>query len=170
MTCNTLNKSCLDHYPLLLLLSRDARAYPTSFKFMSMWNSHNDCKRLIKDVWSTDIHGCPIYRLSQKLKLLKKELKIWNKSVFGDVHLQVQKTQETLDCVQAKIDSDGCSDLLLDQQISAQFTLCKFSYSKKKSRKKRQDYLGLFKVIKTPLISIRLLSLSRFQGKCLASE
>lgn len=62
---------------------------PTSFKFFNMWTMHSDCRRLVEEVWKRPFYGCPMVVLSQKLKALKKELKVWNKEVFGDVNLRV---------------------------------------------------------------------------------
>lgn len=42
-----------------------------------------------------------MFILSQKLKMLKLELKTWNKVVFGDVHLKVEQAQREVDLLQA---------------------------------------------------------------------
>lgn len=70
-----------------------------------MWNSHNDRKRLVREVWNRPAFGCPMSSLSQKLKLLKSELKNWNKTVFGDVNLKVKKAWDEVDLIQAKLSS-----------------------------------------------------------------
>ncbi|MCH85515.1 RNA-directed DNA polymerase (Reverse transcriptase), partial [Trifolium medium] len=44
-----------------------------------MWTTHPDCDKIIKDCWGKTVVGCPMYILSQKLKLVKDKLKSWNK-------------------------------------------------------------------------------------------
>lgn len=51
VSCCTLTKSNSDHLPLLLDLRKEERSFPSSFKFMKMWASHQDCAKLIEDTW-----------------------------------------------------------------------------------------------------------------------
>lgn len=53
--------------------------------------------------------------LSQKLKILKSELKIWNKTIFGDIHNQVATSIAKLDDIQKIINIHGCTDSLMKQ-------------------------------------------------------
>jgi len=55
-----------------------------------------------------------MFILSQKLKMLKEALKLWNKNTFGDVHSQVTLAYKDLDEIQLKIDTNGCTDILLN--------------------------------------------------------
>lgn len=64
-----------------------------------------------------------MFILSQKLKMLKEALKLWNKNTFGDVHSQVTLAYKDLDEIQLKIDTNGCTDILLDQEKNAQLNL-----------------------------------------------
>lgn len=66
---------------------------------MSMWSEHQDCLRLVTEVWSRKVDGCPMSVLAQKLKNLKKELKVWNKDVFGDINERVKMAQIEVDAI-----------------------------------------------------------------------
>lgn len=77
--------------------------FPSNFKFISMWNQHNDCRRLVSNTWNHKFVGCPMFILSQNLKALKSTFKIWNKNTFGDVHKMVCSAQAKLDSVQHQI-------------------------------------------------------------------
>jgi len=83
---------------------------------MKMWNEHPDCENVIKQVWQSSVVGCPMFILSQKLKMLKDKLKVWNKDVFGDVHSQVSNAYKIVDEIQEKIDAQGHSDSLMEQE------------------------------------------------------
>lgn len=64
-----------DHYPLLLEMKKDSGPHSSFFKFMKMWASHPNCIKLVQDVWKENMVGCPMFVLSQKLKMLKFKLK-----------------------------------------------------------------------------------------------
>lgn len=68
---------------------------------------------------------CPMFTLAQKLRDLKLELKTWNKEVFGDVHLNVERAQAEVDKVQAQIIALGYLNSLLDKEKTMQLELHK---------------------------------------------
>ncbi|MCH84506.1 RNA-directed DNA polymerase (Reverse transcriptase), partial [Trifolium medium] len=86
---STLAKHKSDHFPLLLDFNLNLISFASHFKFMRMWTTHPDCDKIIKDCWGKTVVGCPMYILSQKLKLVKDKLKSWNKVCFGNVHESV---------------------------------------------------------------------------------
>lgn len=88
-----------------------------------MWISHPDCKRLVIEAWNKHVQGCPMQIMSQKLKTVKGDLKIWNKLVFGDVNLKVDQCLEDLDTIQMQLASDGYSDDLHNKEAFAQIDL-----------------------------------------------
>jgi hypothetical protein len=90
---------------------------------MQMWSHHADCKSIISRVWNSNIIGCPMYILSEKLKLLKLELKTWNKNIFGNVHDHVSLAVKKLDSIQEEINVRGCLDELFDQEKQANIDL-----------------------------------------------
>jgi len=74
----TLTKLRSDHYPLLFEFHNQNINYTSSFKFMKAWTEHPDCFNLVTQSWNTNIVGCPMFILTQKMKLLKENLKTWN--------------------------------------------------------------------------------------------
>lgn len=116
ITVSTLTKLKSDHFPLILNFKNQNFQFSSSFKFMKMWNEHPDCENVIKQVWKSSVVGCLMFILSQKLKMLKDKLKVWNKDVFGDVHSQVSNAYKIVDEIQEKIDAQGHSDSLMEQE------------------------------------------------------
>ncbi|GAU46322.1 hypothetical protein TSUD_401930 [Trifolium subterraneum] len=108
----TLNKHKSDHSPLLLEYKLTTTSFASHFKFMKMWSLHTDCRNIILDCWNTVFVGCPMYNLNQKLNLLK-ELKIWNKQSFGNVHDLVNYAEQELQHIQDQIQHNGHTDALL---------------------------------------------------------
>ena len=86
---STLTKLRSDHYPLLFQFNNQHTQHNSTFKFLKVWTEHPDCINIIKQSWNTHITGCPMYVLTQKLKLLKENLKTWNHNTFGNIHSHV---------------------------------------------------------------------------------
>jgi hypothetical protein len=85
----------------------------SQFKFLRMWTTHPECETIIIDCWNVVIIGCPMYILCKKLKLVKENLKIWNKSSFGNVHELVQAAENHLNHIHDHLNHNGPSDELL---------------------------------------------------------
>jgi hypothetical protein len=126
--CNHINVSTLiryesDHYPILLDFNFSNTTFVSQFKFLKMWSLHDNCKELIKNIWSTSFVGCPMFILCSKLKRLKEHLRVWNSQVFGNVHSFVKDAEENLSSIQSQIHSNGYTDMLGDLEKSAQVKL-----------------------------------------------
>ncbi|KAF1859029.1 hypothetical protein Lal_00000853 [Lupinus albus] len=97
----------------------------TQFRFHKLCLKDFSCRSLIARVWNTNVLGFPMFILRQKLKLLKKELRLRNSNIFGNIHLMVKKALEKVDSIQACISEVGHSLELLRQETKAQFDLLK---------------------------------------------
>lgn len=85
-----------DHKPIVLE-SGDWSSDPSYFKFENMWWQQEGFLDLVKQWWqSYTVNGSPNFILAQKLKLLKKDLAIWNKEVFGKLSTRINKAMEEL--------------------------------------------------------------------------
>jgi len=69
------------------------------------------------------VFGSPMQILSQKLKILKGELKTWNKNVFGNIHINVKNSVQKLDAIQEDINISGYNDTLMKQEQDAKIEL-----------------------------------------------
>jgi len=76
------------HFPICLKTMRLERGR-TPFKFGNIWLEFEGFSDLIKE-WRGQAHvdGFASYIVANKLKLVKKKLKKWNKDVFGDIKTQ----------------------------------------------------------------------------------
>lgn len=79
--------------PRITLITFDYKEtrHPSQFKFIQMWEICNDCKDIVAKSQETNVVGFPMFILDRKLKLLKDNLKVWNKSSFGNIHAKVKK-------------------------------------------------------------------------------
>ena len=77
-----------DHCPISL----DSVTYirgKSYFKFENMWLRHEDFTGNVRQWWeSYDFQGSPSFVLASKLKMLKEDIKKWNKESFGNVHIK----------------------------------------------------------------------------------
>ncbi|XP_058757090.1 uncharacterized protein LOC131630322 [Vicia villosa] len=62
---------------------------------------HKCCEKLISDCWNLKVSGCPLEVIDEKLIILKKELRVWNHSCFGNVTENVLKVEEELNRIQS---------------------------------------------------------------------
>jgi hypothetical protein len=120
---STLTKLRSDHFPILLEFKNQDIHVASNFKFMKMWIAHPDCINIIKQSWNSNFTGCPMFILNQKLKKVKENLKVWNKSVFGNIHSNVKNATAKVDSIQQDIDTFGPTDDLIDQERLAKIDL-----------------------------------------------
>jgi len=90
-------------------------SHATPFKIFKSWIIHNDCKRLVKEIWVKLVVGMGIVCLKQKLKRIKTTFRVWKKSVFGDIDRQVKLSIDEMNHLQHLTDIEGPSDTLLDE-------------------------------------------------------
>lgn len=99
-----------DHAPLLL----DCRGLwkgKSPFRFENMWLLEPGFLEWIRAKWcSYEIVGNPCFMLAKKLKLLKDDLKIWNKEVFGRIDIKIKKTMEEIRLLDEKTGSEGLDE------------------------------------------------------------
>ena len=80
-----------DHCPILVEAGGMARG-KSPFRFENMWLKVEGFVDRVRGWWNSyHFVGSPSYVLACKFKALKKDLKHWNKHVFGDVHFRKKK-------------------------------------------------------------------------------
>ncbi|XP_075081030.1 uncharacterized protein LOC142166245 [Nicotiana tabacum] len=80
-----------DHRPIALE-SGDWTSEPSYLKFENMWLQHEGFCDMTKEWWQGYmVNGSPDFLLPQKLKLLKKDLAIWNWESYGKISTRPNK-------------------------------------------------------------------------------
>jgi len=89
--------TCSDHSYVLL---NTTPVYPsrkgTTFEYQHSWAYYQDTHNLVKKKWKSHFIGTPTYRLTQKLKKFKLDLKSWSKRKFGNFKQKLERNAETL--------------------------------------------------------------------------
>jgi len=92
-----------DHAPCILTFLKDSPPAQKSLKFSDAWIKHPHFLDIVKEVWSTEIEGCPMFILVQKWKKLKYRLKQFHREYFSNMDARKQVINEKLSLVQQAI-------------------------------------------------------------------
>ena len=91
-----------DHCPILLDSGTFIRG-KSYFKFENMWLRHEDFTGNVRQWWgSYEFQGNPSFVLASKIKVLKEDIKKWNKESFGDVHIKKLELMKELQLLESK--------------------------------------------------------------------
>lgn len=85
-----------DHAPILFLTQGDLNSYPKPFRFKAAWTRDSTSNKVIFLAWNQPLLGSPTFKLSTKLKEVKKKLKEWNKETFGNIHYKLNQVKSQL--------------------------------------------------------------------------
>lgn len=126
-----------DHVPLILECGGLQRG-KSPFRFENMWLKESGFVEWVKSKWvSYEIEGDLSFKLAKRLKLLKEDLKVWNREVFGKVDIRLKSIMEKVRNLDEKAGNEGLSReedsqrLLLRKEI---LLLCEEISWKQKSR------------------------------------
>lgn len=99
-----------DHCPLVLeIVVRDWG--PRPFRSIDAWFDHPEFKKFILDKWRNySVQGWSGYIIKEKFKLLKQDIKIWNREVFGSIENRIEKNREEIKCLDLLDDAFGLDD------------------------------------------------------------
>ncbi|XP_057791072.1 uncharacterized protein LOC131008195 [Salvia miltiorrhiza] len=110
-----------DHSPIILQCSPHVARGRRAFRFLNMWTDHPGFMEVVGNSWAEQISTpCPILRVMLKLKRLKRVLKDWNYSVFGNIDTQLATYNQDLAAIQDQISREGYNDDNFLEEISKQ--------------------------------------------------
>ncbi|RVW16323.1 hypothetical protein CK203_067824 [Vitis vinifera] len=74
------------------------RRGPTPFRFENMWLKMDDFKGLLRGWWQgIEARGRASFRLAYKMKVVKQNIKVWNREVFGRVEVNKNSALQQLE-------------------------------------------------------------------------
>ncbi|XP_026459876.1 uncharacterized protein LOC113360595 [Papaver somniferum] len=66
--------------------------------------------QLVEENWNLDLNGAPPFVFTSKLKRLKEVLKIWNRTIFGDVQFRLKQAELKLETENDLLDYDPADE------------------------------------------------------------
>ena len=86
-----------NHYPILHYTANDKDQNYRPFRFFNTWFWDPICKEVIQEAQEVNCKGLPLYKLTQKSKSVKRQLKDWNWLVFGYTHTRIQQLTQQIE-------------------------------------------------------------------------
>ncbi|EOY34749.1 Uncharacterized protein TCM_042329 [Theobroma cacao] len=80
-----LNRDGSDHCPLLISCNNTVQRGPSNFRFLHAWTHHHDFIPFVERSWRVPMQATGMLVFWQKQQRLKRDLKWWNKQIFGDI-------------------------------------------------------------------------------------
>ncbi|XP_059636033.1 uncharacterized protein LOC132278247 [Cornus florida] len=106
----------LDEFNLCLQqVSKDFVSGPKPFKMLKVWCDKREVLPLVQQAWDINVKGIPMHRLLLKLRNVKKDVKQWNKNVFGDVGEKIIQMTLKLETIQGSL-LQNPTDAMLDEE------------------------------------------------------
>lgn len=70
---------------------------PKPFRVLNCWLDNSDFGKVVEENWrGFAVSGTPTYILKEKLKLLKHELRVWNRDYFGRIEDNIHNKVEEI--------------------------------------------------------------------------
>ncbi|XP_026378693.1 uncharacterized protein LOC113273144 [Papaver somniferum] len=108
--CKALPRVCSDHSPHFGFAFENPKPARVPFRIQKMWFSHPGFMQLVEERWSLDLNGAPPFVFTSKLKRLKEVLKIWNRTIFGDVQFHLKQAELKLETENDILDYDPADE------------------------------------------------------------
>jgi len=120
-----LPKAGSDHWPLALQFELGEPPKYKPFRFEKFWLMHPDFKRLAASWWEqAEIdHGTCMYKLQQRLKNFKQQLKLWNKNCFGNIFQNIKAIENRMEEIQKTFISGARTTELMAEEEQLQTQL-----------------------------------------------
>ena len=99
----SLTRTVSDHSPILFHLKEVSKGGRSPFRYEIMWESHPEFKDKIEEWWNIRIDGTAMFRLTQKLDNIRRNVGGWAKDSFGDIFKSKREVEDKLKEFQSDI-------------------------------------------------------------------
>ncbi|GKV11183.1 hypothetical protein SLEP1_g22456 [Rubroshorea leprosula] len=120
-----LNPQSSDHSPSLVIVDELMNEKPRPFRFCNAWAKDENFLDLVREGWSVDIQGCPMFVVVQKLKLVKQKMKQLHKNRYGNLGGRIKDMAAELQNVQASMHNALFDETLAAKEKELQHELTK---------------------------------------------
>nr|KYP37647.1 Putative ribonuclease H protein At1g65750 family [Cajanus cajan] len=97
-----LGRNVSDHCPIILKdVAQDWG--PRPFRTVDCWLEDEGFRELVQKVWKTNtVGGWAAFKLKEKLKFLKREIKSWKETNLSNLQLKIQQVEERINSLDKK--------------------------------------------------------------------
>ncbi|XP_074290689.1 uncharacterized protein LOC141617395 [Silene latifolia] len=136
---NFLPEGLFDHSPCVIAKASSGQHRNRSFKYFNMWSLSTDFISCVSNVWNQPMEGTKMYRVTQKLRMLKPELKKINRTCYSDIENQALLAETKLFHVQQELSKQPGNRNIMTQeyeahQASKHLQLAKAEFLKQKAK------------------------------------
>eukprot|EP00253_Pinus_taeda_P008572 PITA_08572 len=110
--------SASDHWPIALQWHQRGNSTKRPFRFDNFWLTHPDFKDFVRQTWVKykPTRESKMANFQKKLKFLKKEIKHWNHTTFGNIFKAQDVLNQEMKSIQQRIITEGRSEELAKQE------------------------------------------------------
>ncbi|XP_047978445.1 uncharacterized protein LOC125220328 [Salvia hispanica] len=105
-----------DHCPLLIRCQIPGPRAKPSFRFQNMWVRHSSFLKEVERSWREETGTSGMINIQIKLSRLKKNLRIWNRVVFGNIFEKVRKAEVEAKKATERYDQNPAPELRSEMQ------------------------------------------------------
>ncbi|KAL9669594.1 hypothetical protein QQ045_007141 [Rhodiola kirilowii] len=117
-----------DHCPLLISFVKSSRK-SAGFKYLRAWDSHTEFLDVVQEAWSGNLHANPLLNFALKLQALRRRLKAWNWTSFGNTSSNLRSLSRKIAFLEQQFQVHG-SESLRDsiQETKQEFAITQRSH------------------------------------------
>ncbi|XP_074314333.1 uncharacterized protein LOC141649545 [Silene latifolia] len=116
---NFLPEGEFDHTPCVIDTTISSQRGKGVFRYFNMWSSAPEFLQVVEQGWNIHVQGVKMFKVVRKLKLLKKDLKALNRSLFSDIENSAEVASVLLLDLQRKLVLDPYNKNLMDEEREA---------------------------------------------------
>lgn len=126
----TENKDLSNHF---LIKGNFKNWVPKPFNLFNCWINHEEFMSFVENIWKiVNVEGKTAFMLKDKLKVLRENLRRWNKEIFGHLNLKVDEAIKDLNALYFEAPSEGLVEVkaLVTKRSLASKKVCSYILEK----------------------------------------
>ncbi|GJR25721.1 hypothetical protein Tco_1101953 [Tanacetum coccineum] len=146
-----------NHAPSVLCIPTMIKPKPKPFKFYNLLTCNDNFKKVVSDGWSTQVSGFHMFRVTKKLKMLKKPLRklLYNKC---NLHNNVNQLQNDIDQVQIRWDADPFNESIREEEAMVLAAFNDACLMEDKFLKQKPRLIGSVKIFENDQVATAFVS------------
>ncbi|XP_074302744.1 uncharacterized protein LOC141634485 [Silene latifolia] len=98
-----MNEGLFDHNTCICYRRPNTVVRKSSFRYFNMWGQAREFLNIVQTEWSKDYGGVKMFQVVNKVKNLKKPLRMLNKAKFSDIENAAELARYLLDSIQTQL-------------------------------------------------------------------